>query len=162
LKDLTMGMRWWRTNSCDRAMQWISLDLDGELSQLEHAALGRHLDGCAPCRAVSVEVGAFTRLLREAPLVELDRPMVVGAPRRARVRTARRVAATIAFAGLAAAAVLGGFVFPTGGTNPHSALAFRSAQEQRRFAHIEARRLEPAVFVVEKPTVQSFAPRVLV
>ena len=52
-----MGMRWWRTNACERAMQWISLELDGELSQLERAALGRHIDGCARCR----EVGCVCR-----------------------------------------------------------------------------------------------------
>jgi hypothetical protein len=51
---------------------------------------------------------------------------------------------------------------PSGGTSPQSALAFRNAKEQQRFAHLETQRLEPAVFVVEKPTVQSFAPRVLV
>jgi hypothetical protein len=50
----------------------------------------------------------------------------------------------------------------SGGTNAHSALSFRNAQEQQRFAHVEARRLEPAVFVVAKPTVQSFGARVLV
>jgi len=157
-----MGMRWWRTNACERAMQWISLGLDGELSQLERAALERHLDGCARCRDASVEVDAFTRLLREAPLAELERPVVVAAPRRVGARTARRVAVSAALAGVAAAAALAGVLLPSGGANPRSALAFRNAREQQRFAHAEAQRLEPAVFVVVKPTVQSFAPRVLV
>jgi anti-sigma factor RsiW len=143
-------------------MQSISLALDGELSQLERAALGRHLESCARCREVSVEVGAFTALLRDAPLVELDRPLVVPAPRRARVQVARRVAASVAFAGLAAISVVGGFALTSGGTTSQSALSFRNAQEQRRFAHLETRRLEPAVFVPARPTVQSFAPRVLV
>jgi hypothetical protein len=75
---------------------------------------------------------------------------------------ARPVAVSIAFAALSAAAVLGGLVITSGGANPHSALAFRNAREQQRFANVEARRLEPAVFVVVKPTVPSFAPRVLV
>jgi len=143
-------------------MQWISLDLDGELSQLEQAALARHLDDCARCRAAGADVNAFTRLLRDAPLLELERPVAVAAPRRARVVVARRAAVTLAFAALATVAALGGVVLTSGGTSAHSAFSFRNAQEQRRFAHVEATRLEPAVFVVAKPTVRSFAPRVLV
>src|SRR5579864_1253725 len=103
--------RWWRTNACDRATQWISLDLDGELSQLERVGLDRHLAGCARCRAVSAEVGVFTRMLRDAPMVELEREVAYAAPRRARARAVRRAAASLAFAGLVGAAVLGGFVF---------------------------------------------------
>ena len=157
-----MGMRWWRTSLCERAAQWISLDLDGELSQLERAALGRHLGGCARCREMSADVRAFTTLMREAPLVELGRPVELPPARRARARTARRVAASLAFAALTAVAVAGAVFFPSGGSSPRSALAFRSAQEQERFASLETQRLEPTVFVVEKPAVQSFAPRVLV
>jgi anti-sigma factor RsiW len=143
-------------------MQWISLDLDGELSQLEQVALARHLDGCARCREAGTEVNAFTQLLRDAPLVELRRPVEVAAPGRARARVARRAAVSLAFAALVGAAALGGVVLSSSGANAHSAFSFRNAQEQRRFAHVEARRLEPAVFRVAKPTVQSFAPRVLV
>src|SRR3954447_26712487 len=100
-----MGMRFWKANACDRATQWLSLELDGELSQLEQAALTRHLDGCARCSAVSADVRAFTTVLRNAPLVELERPVGVVAPRRARV--ARRATAGLAFAGVLAAAAVG-------------------------------------------------------
>ncbi len=154
--------RWWRTNACERATQWISLELDGELSQLEQAALARHLSGCAPCRAVSAEVGAFTCMLREAPLLELEREIAYAHPRRARVRAVRRAAFSLGFAGLAGAVVFAGFILPSSGVRTGSALAFRNVQEQKRFAHLEARRLEPAVFIIAAPTVQSFAPRVLV
>jgi anti-sigma factor RsiW len=157
-----MGMRWWRTSACERAAQWISLDLDGELSQLERAALGRHLSDCARCRELGADVRAFTTLMREAPLVELGRPVELPPARRARTRTAKRVAASLAFAALTAVAVAGAAFYPSGGTSPNSALAFRNAQEQQRFANLETQRLEPAVFVPAKPTVQSFAPRVLV
>jgi predicted anti-sigma-YlaC factor YlaD len=155
-------MRWWRTSACERALQWISLDLDGELSQLEQAALGRHLGGCARCREVSADVRSFTTLMREAPLVELDRPVELPPARRVRARTVRRVGASLAFAVLTAVAVAGAVFLPSDGTSPRSALAFRNAAEQQRFAHLETQRLEPAVFVAEKRTVQSFAPRVLV
>jgi predicted anti-sigma-YlaC factor YlaD len=151
--------RWWKTNACERATQWISLELDGELSQLEQAALARHLSGCAPCRAVSAEVRAFTHMLREAPLLELEREIAYAAPRRARVRAVRRAAFSLAFAGLAGAAVLAGFVLPSSGVGSGSALAFRSVQEQKRFAHFEAARLEPAVFVVTPALPISFSAR---
>ena len=155
---MTMG-RWWKTNACDRAAQWVSLELDGELSQLEHAALERHLAGCARCREVAADVRSFTCLLREAPLVELERPVVVRAPQRARV--ARRAAISLAFAGLVSGAVLG-VVLPSSTGTSESALSFRNAAQQRQFARVEAQRLEPAVFVVPRPAVRSFAPRVLV
>jgi predicted anti-sigma-YlaC factor YlaD len=144
--------RWWRTNACERATQWISLDLDGELSQLEEAGLQRHLVGCARCRAVSAEGGAFTRMLREVPLLELEREVAYAVPRRARARTVRRAAASLAFAGLVGVAVLGGFVLPGAGTSSTTALSFRSVQEQKRFAHIEVQRLEP---VVPLPVVET-------
>jgi predicted anti-sigma-YlaC factor YlaD len=148
--------RWWKTNACERATQWISLDLDGELSQLEQAALQRHLSGCAHCREVSTEVTAFTRMLREAPLLELEREVAYALPRRARVRAVRRAAFSLALAGLAGAAVLAGFVLPSSSVGKGSSLAFRSVQEQKRFAHFEARRLEPAVFAVTPALPVSF------
>ncbi len=114
--------RWWRTNTCERAAQWISLDLDAELSQLEQAALARHLGRCARCQAVSTEVSSFTRMLREAPLIELERELAYPAPRRARVRAVRRASG--------------------------SPLSFQSLQQQQRFAAIEVRRLEPVVGAV--------------
>lgn len=151
--------RWWKTSACDRAAQWISLELDAELSQLEQAALDRHRAGCASCRALSADVTSFTTLLREAPLVELQRPLAAEGRRHARNRVTRRAAVSLALAGAAAAAVLG-FVLPVPGTS-QAALAFQSVQQQKRFAHVETRRLEPAVFIVPQPPVQSFAARVL-
>ena len=140
--------RWWRPNTCERTTQWISLDLDGELSQLEQVALARHLSGCARCREVSNEVGAFTRVLREAPLLELEREIAYAAPRRARARVVRRAGFSLAFAGLAAAAVFGGFALSGSSSGSGSALAFQSLAQQQRFADVEVRRFEP-VSVVE-------------
>jgi len=153
--------RWWKTNACERSAQWISLELDGELSQLEQAALARHRDGCARCRALSTEVASFTRLLREAPLLSSQRPVAVAGPRRARIKVARRAAASLAFAALVAAAVLG-FVLPANTGQDQAVLSFQSVRQQQRFASMETRRLEPAVFVVPAPPVPSFAARVLV
>ena len=138
--------RWWRTNTCERTTQLISLDLDGELSQLEQAALARHLSGCASCRAVSTEVWGFTRMLREAPLIVLEREVAYRAPRRARARIVRRTGLSLAFAGLTAAAVLGGFAGRGPSTGLGSALAFQNLEQQQVFANVEVRRIEPAVF----------------
>jgi anti-sigma factor RsiW len=140
--------RWWRTSTCERTNQWISLDLDGELSQLEQAALARHLRSCARCQAVSTQFSSFTRLLREAPLIELEREPAYAAPDRIRARVARRAGFSLAFVSLAAAAVFGGLVLSGSSGGLGSALAFQSVEQQQHFADIEVRRLEPAVFVV--------------
>jgi anti-sigma factor RsiW len=141
--------RWWRTNACERATQWISLDVDGELSQLEQAALARHLLSCSRCQSVSAAFSSFTRLLREAPLIELEREVAHTSPGRIRARVARRAGFSLAFASLAAAAVFGGLVLSGSNVGVGSALAFQSLAQQQRFADIEVRRLEPAVFVVQ-------------
>jgi hypothetical protein len=86
---------------CDRFRESISLNLDGMLSTFERALLGRHLRGCAPCRAFSVEVTAQTARLRAAPL-EASLVSVDIAPPRG--RTVRRRAAGLA--GAVAVAVL--------------------------------------------------------
>lgn len=57
-----------RSAQCDRARNWVSLRLDGALSELESALLDRHLAGCAECRGFEVDVTAHTSLLRAAPL----------------------------------------------------------------------------------------------
>ena len=87
-------------------MRTISLRLDGEASELEVAALERHLAVCPRCREIAAETAALTYLLREAPLVELERPIVVTYPHRVRKKVVRRAAAGILVAaGLAAAEV---------------------------------------------------------
>src|SRR5436190_431985 len=63
-------MAWWRrATACENAGQWISVRLDGELTELEAAALDRHLERCERCNAYAAELGSMTHLLRAAPLV---------------------------------------------------------------------------------------------
>jgi ferric-dicitrate binding protein FerR (iron transport regulator) len=154
--------RWRRSSPCERATQWISLSLDGELSELEEAALERHLEGCARCQALSSRVQRFTTLLRAEPLIEITHPIVVTAPRSQRRRVARRGAVALAFAA-AVGAVAGLVVLPHGSPQATSALSFSSIAQQKRFAHVEHVRAEPQTFVtaVEAPTVPSFAARAL-
>ena len=45
---------------CERAREWASLRLDGELSQFESAMLESHLARCAACQAVVSETEAIS------------------------------------------------------------------------------------------------------
>jgi anti-sigma factor RsiW len=81
--------------TCDRVRGQVSLELDGEISQLERVMVAAHLRRCDRCRAFRDDVVAITRALREAPLEQLEHPVVL--PRRRRVSgTAVRVAAAAA------------------------------------------------------------------
>jgi predicted anti-sigma-YlaC factor YlaD len=148
--------------ACERAQQWISLELDGELSEFEQAALARHLGGCVACRAVSLRVSGFTSMLRAELLVEPERPVVVTASHASRARLARRGGLVLAFAA-AVGSVAGALVLSQGGGRATSTLSFRSVTEQRRFAHVEHIRAEPETFALAAvlPTVPSFAARAL-
>jgi anti-sigma factor RsiW len=79
----------------------VSLQLDGELSQLEQRMLTMHLDRCAPCAAYAADVRDFTDRMRSAPPALPRRQVVV---RRRRALTSIRLQAGIA-AGFALAAL---------------------------------------------------------
>ena len=68
---------------CDRAREWVSLAVDGELSRFEHALLETHLKDCRACSVFRAQTAAFTQELRAAPLEPLRRPVVL--PRRRHV-----------------------------------------------------------------------------
>jgi len=149
-------MLWRRTTSCERAAQWMSLELDGELSELEAARLARHLESCASCRAWSADVAGFTSMLRAAPLLEPERAHPFALPMRHRRRAGAAVLAAVA---AVAAAVV---ALPEGSRNSSTgALGFRDARQQQRFAQ-EHVRTELAVFAVPpEPPPTSFASRAL-
>ena len=89
---------------CDRVRSQVSLELDGELSQLERAMVAAHLERCPDCRAYKSEVTTFTGLLRQAPLKEMETPVVVRKPHRTiAARLQAGVAAAVAVAALGAA-----------------------------------------------------------
>jgi ferric-dicitrate binding protein FerR (iron transport regulator) len=89
-----------RDRGCRRAREWVSLRLDGELSELERLLLRRHLGRCPECRAVADGFEAATRLIRATPR---DRPALSFQPAPAAARPQRRVRLA-AVAGLAALA----------------------------------------------------------
>ncbi|HZP71753.1 MAG TPA: zf-HC2 domain-containing protein [Gaiellaceae bacterium] len=57
-----------RAAHCDRARFWISLQLDGVLSEFESALLEQHVGRCADCHAFKSDAIRQTRLLRDASL----------------------------------------------------------------------------------------------
>jgi anti-sigma factor RsiW len=92
---------------CERSREWISLRLDGELSELAEKMLESHLARCAGCRAFESDVTATTGLVRATPLVRLERPLALPRGRRlAFARPAGAVAATAAAVALGLAAFL--------------------------------------------------------
>lgn len=93
---------------CERVRAQVSLDLDGELSQLERRMLSAHLLRCPECLAFSDEVNGFTHELRSAPFESLEYPVVVRRPGRvALARVQVGVAAALALASVGIATQLG-------------------------------------------------------
>jgi predicted anti-sigma-YlaC factor YlaD len=78
---------------CDRARQWLSGALDGELSDFEGVLLEGHLSACAACRGYRADLNRMTEALRAAPLEPFTASMEFRRLRRARFRLAPAVAA---------------------------------------------------------------------
>ena len=93
------------SSDCDRAREAASACLDGELSELEVAQLAAHRRACPACDVFAIQLAALTTSLRQAPLVEPSRPLVLG-----RIRRPARLLPVRAAAGLAAAAAVLSFV----------------------------------------------------
>lgn len=73
-------MNFTRPKVCDRARTYVSLRLDGELSEFERALLESHLESCSACRTFALEAAEITETLRNGELERLQRPLVL--PRR--------------------------------------------------------------------------------
>jgi ferric-dicitrate binding protein FerR (iron transport regulator) len=95
-----------RNGRCERARQWASLRLDGELSELEDALLEQHLEGCASCSAFAGRLAATTEAVRAVPLERPD----ISHPRFERPVIRLPVGRRVAIVAVAAAAALGAFV----------------------------------------------------
>lgn len=68
--------------ACDRARQWATAEVDGELSRFELVLLRAHLDACPSCREFHTAIGGITRTLRATPLERLERAIEIGRIRR--------------------------------------------------------------------------------
>ena len=93
------------SSDCDRAREAASACLDGELSELEAAQFAAHRRACPACDVFAIQLAALTTSLRQAPLVEPSRPLLLG-----RLRRPARLLPVRAAAGLAAAAAVLSFV----------------------------------------------------
>ena len=101
---------------CDRGREWISLRLDGELSELAQKMLDSHLVRCGDCRAFEEQVSGIALQLRSAPLEQLERPVEI---RRSRRRMPVRVwsmGAAAASVAVAAVGVVGFTSLPSSNT----------------------------------------------
>ena len=98
-----------RTSVCERARAWVSLALDGELSELERRLLDAHVGRCAACDAFAAELEGVVEGLRSTPLTRRAggchrRPAGAGATHRP-VRASRAGAAAVAAAAAAGLAM---------------------------------------------------------
>jgi anti-sigma factor RsiW len=101
-----------KTVLCERAHEWISLRLDGELSELAQKMLESHLARCTQCREFEAEVVTTTRLIRATPLERPEQDFAV--PRGIRFGLpARRLAAVAAGAAVVGLG-LAGALMPSG------------------------------------------------
>jgi anti-sigma factor RsiW len=150
------------TTACERAAQWISLGLDGELTEIEEAGMRRHLDRCERCHALGVAIGGFTAALRAAPdLAARESVPVVVYGRSSGARLVRRAGAAAVLAG-AAAVLAVALVLPLASSKTVSALEFASARERLNFAHAQHVRIEPEIgFSALAPSVPLLASRAL-
>jgi anti-sigma factor RsiW len=83
---------------CDRAHQWVSLELDGELSEFELTLLEAHVGRCDACRSFRADTHAITGALRRAHLEPILTPVSVTPRRRRSFRLAPAAAAAAAVA----------------------------------------------------------------
>ena len=123
--------------ACERARTQLSARFDDELNELENAELRRHLAVCAPCAAYEEEVGAFSGMLRTAPLEEPEFPIFVPQTRRifaARIQVsaaAAAVVATVVFAALSGALNGRDLGFLNASSAPRPAYLDSASYEQR-------------------------------
>jgi anti-sigma factor RsiW len=125
---------------CDRAREYSSLAVDGELSQFEHALLRAHLEQCPGCRRYNTSLVATTERLRNAPLERLERPITL--PSRQRV-SFRSVQAGLAAALVVTAIGLGGLLSTLGSSeNVRPQTQVPEMSERREMRDINRIRLQ--------------------
>lgn len=83
---------------CERARQWASAELDGELSDFEGVLLRAHLARCEPCSEFRRQIRGLTRAVRTEPLARMEGMIEIGRVRRSRLRLAPAAAAMAAVA----------------------------------------------------------------
>ena len=79
--------------NCERAHEWASLELDGELSTFERALLEAHLEGCRTCSEFRSQISSLTGALRAAPHERFEGVVIGRLRRRVNMRLAPAAAA---------------------------------------------------------------------
>ena len=128
---------------CDRMRGYVSASLDGELSELERSRLDAHLAACAGCRTYAAGAAEASRLMRQAPLEELQFPIVLPSRRFAAARRLQVVAAAAAVAvTIGLSVVIASVNAPSGPSAPSNGRAANAAK--LRFPEQELRMLHRA------------------
>jgi hypothetical protein len=91
--------------ACDRAREWCSFEVDGELSSFEQALLEAHVARCPDCRDFRVGVAAATALVQATPLERPSEPVRIPSARRSRFVVQRVLAPAAVAAAVAVAAI---------------------------------------------------------
>jgi Putative zinc-finger len=68
-------------SSCSRTRQWISLGLDGQLSEFERFLMDDHIGRCADCTAFERDLRRLTAGVRSTPLEKVSVPVRIEQPR---------------------------------------------------------------------------------
>ncbi len=90
---------------CERVRQWVSVELDGELSEFERVLLRGHLATCPACSAFRASVTRVTDELRNTSL-EPFRTAVTVRRRRRRAFSLAPVAAALAVSAVGLGSIL--------------------------------------------------------
>jgi anti-sigma factor RsiW len=134
-------------SGCERAREWVSLELDGELSELEDALLRAHLGRCAACAAFASGVRTFTRELRAAPLEEPERVAPPAeAPKRVRVRALQVLVAAAAVAAAVGLGSLAGSLSSSSAPRHEAAAASAVAVTQQPYLEQKLLAFDPPRF----------------
>jgi predicted anti-sigma-YlaC factor YlaD len=128
-------MRTMRTTArrCDRAREYASLRLDGELSDFESSLLDSHIERCPSCRAFAEDLVGVTERLRTAPL---ERPLIVLTLPQRRFAALRRMQVSAAAAAVVSVVGIGalfGMLHSNASTPGPVAKLGSMAQEKREF-----------------------------
>jgi len=137
---------------CERARQWASADVDGELSTFERVLLADHLRRCHSCREFHASVTGLTDALRSAPHEPFE-GIVVG-----RIRRQVRLRLSPAVAAMAVAAVGLGSILVASEVRTGSVSGVQSVRETAADAATDtmnlrtSRALERASLAKQAPT----------
>jgi predicted anti-sigma-YlaC factor YlaD len=144
--------------ACDRARQWVSADVDDELSRFERVLLAAHTAACPSCREFHAATVAITTTLRAEPLEQPTRLVEIRrARRRLRARLAPAVAAMAVVAVglgsvLASSDIQSGSVGSSLGERQSSSLAGVDAINQSMASALErASAQQPTVALAPEP-----------